>query len=108
MTLRDLGDQEASEDRLRPPEILEEWIRRYGLPAEDGSGDGVLDGAVKALHAALDRPGRNRDGAYALLAADALLTRACQEAARAGDPEAELVAILERLRREGLEGEGEG
>lgn len=68
----------------------------------------MLNGAIAALQAAVERPGRNREGAFALLAADALLTRACEEAAQAADPEAQLLAILERLRRERVRREEEG
>lgn len=108
MTARGPGDQDASEGRPRPPEVLEEWIRRYGSVEADGSGVEVLDGAVRALQEALQRPGRNREGAFALLAADALLTRACEDASRSADPEAQLLAILERLRHEWMGREGEG
>jgi hypothetical protein len=89
-----------------PPE-LDAWIRRYGETAHGGTGadargHALLDGAMRALEEAVRRPGRDRDGAHALLAADALLTRACEEAAEAEGPEQRLLAILARLReREG-------
>jgi hypothetical protein len=52
---------------------------------------------MQALAAALERPGRIRDGAFALLAADGLLTYAVEVAARASNPEIALRKILIRV-----------
>jgi hypothetical protein len=57
----------------------------------------VVDGAMRALFATLDRPGRNREGAYALLAADGLLTYSVEDSARSADPETTLREILARI-----------
>ncbi len=48
----------------------------------------------QALEAALARPGRVRESAFELLAADALITYACEAALEADDPEASLTWIL--------------
>ena len=80
----------------RPPDAL-------SLSVADGPGDlaGLLtDTGVAALERALAEAGERR-GAFELLAADALLTYACERAAEAPDPEAELLRILERLERRG-------
>ena len=46
----------------------------------------------------LARPGRDREGAFHLLAADALLTYACEASAGEEDVERSLVDLLELLR----------
>lgn len=84
-----------------PPPAIDEWCERYGGIPADARGEALLEGAERALGEALARPGRNREGAFALLAADALLTYACEDAARAERPGAELLGILERLREPG-------
>ncbi len=79
-----------------PGGSLSEWIRRFGAA---GPGESASDAGLRALEASLERPGRDREGAWALLAADALLTEACEEAvARAvEDPEERLEALLRRV-----------
>ncbi len=47
------------------------------------------------LDAARLRPGRDRGAAFELLAADALLTYACEAALEADDPDAALSALIE-------------
>ena len=77
-----------------PPEAL-------SLPVEDASGDlaaTLADAAALALERALTGQGE-RGGAYDLLAADGLLTYACERAAGAADPEADLLQLLERVGR---------
>jgi len=74
-----------------PPDVVE-WMEQFG-----GEEATVVEGALRALEATLDRPGRNREGAYALLAADGLLTYAVEDAARAEDPETTLREILARV-----------
>lgn len=80
-----------------PPAALEDWVRRFGGVAPETEDAELVEGALRALGEALDRPGRDRRAAHALLAADALLTWACEDAARAADPEATLRVLLERL-----------
>lgn len=53
----------------------------------------LLDAASERLDAALARPERLRDSAFDLLAADALLTYACEGALESQEP----MAALERL-----------
>jgi hypothetical protein len=77
-----------------PPEELP-------LPVEDASDDfaaTLTDAGVLALERALTGEGE-RSGAYDLLSADGLLTYACERAAGATDPEADLLRILERVGR---------
>ncbi len=79
-----------------PPEALP-------LPVEDASGDlaaTLADAGALALERALTGQGE-RSGAYDLLAADGLLTYACESAAGGADPEADLLRILERVGRPG-------
>jgi len=78
----------------RPPDALP-------LPIEEGSGsvtERLTDAGAAALERALAEQGERR-GAFELLAADVLLTYACESASAAPDPEAELLRILERLAR---------
>ncbi len=84
-----------------PPEPLVDWVRRFGQVEPDVGGPELEEGALRALEAALERPGRNREGAFALLAADALLTWACEDAVGSADPETELLDLLARLGPQG-------
>jgi hypothetical protein len=80
----------------RPPDALP-------LPIAEGSGsvtDRLADAGAGVLERALEQRGE-RGGAFELLAADALLTYACESAAAAPDPEVELLRVLERLARRG-------
>ena len=80
----------------RPPDALP-------LPVEGGSndvGEDLLLAGLAALERALAGRGERR-GAFELLAADALLTYACEWAAASPDPEGEMRRILERLSRPG-------
>ena len=88
-------------DARRPPapEGLAPWLgpRVDGADAAAGA-DGDIEATLRArAFAALDRaravPGRSRESAWWLLAADALLTYACEAALEADDPD----ACLERL-----------
>jgi hypothetical protein len=69
------------------PEVLEEWIERWseGEP-------------LHALREALARPGEDREGAHALLAADALLTSWAEAAALGADSEAQLRDQIRAIR----------
>ena len=78
----------------KPPDALT-------LPVGDDSGDlaaTLADAGALALDRALAGQGE-RGGAYDLLAADGLLTYACERAAGEADPEADLLRILERVGR---------
>jgi hypothetical protein len=83
----------AFEDRIPPPspEVIG-WMEQFG-----GENPLELERGMQALAAALERPGRIRDGAFALLAADGLLTYAVEVAARASNPEIALRKILIRV-----------
>jgi rubrerythrin len=70
-----------------PPPIVRAWIERWAGVSPEASPPESLDGAVRALQEALQRPGRSREAAEALLAADALLTYVLEDAAEAPDPE---------------------
>ena len=79
-----------------PPDVLP-------LPVPEGTGSPaarLTEAAAAALARALDGRGE-RGGAFDLLAADGLLTYACERAAESDEPEAELVDILERIGRRG-------
>ena len=84
----------------RKPPPPEELRRRLALrPVEGGSISetlGVL--ALGQLDEALARPGRDREGAFHLLATDALLTYACEAAAGEEDMERRLSSLLAQLR----------
>ncbi len=58
--------------------------------------DVLTDAALARLREARRRPGRVRASAFHLMAADALVTYACEAALEAADPEGKLVEILER------------
>ena len=75
-----------------PPEALP-------LPRIEGGGapvEALAEEGVRLLERALTGSGERR-GAFDLLAADALLTYACEAAARCSDPEAALLGIVRRI-----------
>ena len=67
-------------------------------PGERDLGVQLTDAAEAALERALAGRGE-RGGAYDLLAADALVTYACEHAAHAPQPERALLRILDRIGR---------
>jgi len=72
---------------------LEPWLGdAIGRPA---SPEALAESARRALRAAAARPGRVRESAFDLLAADALLTYACEAALESEDPEGALDALLD-------------
>jgi hypothetical protein len=74
---------------------LERWIG----PEDQGAKAlvAILSGMARtALDAALSLPGHQREGAFHLLAADALFTYACEAALEAEDAEGALRSILDR------------
>jgi hypothetical protein len=77
-----------------PAPVLE-WIARFGSVPPDGDAGALTAGGLRALRAAITRPGRDREGAFALLAADGLLTLAMERLADVDDPERALFELLE-------------
>lgn len=80
----------------RPPDALP-------LPIPEGSGGRtarLVEAGVDALERAIAGRGERR-GAFELLAADALVTYACESASAEDDPGTELRSIVERLARRG-------
>ncbi len=82
-----------------PPPALVGWVERYGGVAPDASGAALSEAGTAALEAALRTPPGEREAAWALLAADALITWAVEDAAGAPDPERELAHLLEHVSR---------
>lgn len=82
--------------RGAPPEFVE-WMKRFGGVAEEAEQQDFLEAALRALEVSLARPGRDREAAYALLAADGLMTYAVELLAAAEDPEAGLWALVESI-----------
>ncbi len=94
---------------------LADWIRRRTPPAPeaflpwldassvdmDDIPSALLEHALMSLDEALARPGRNREGALHLLAADGFLTYACEAATEADDVGAMLKSLLERVAEHG-------
>jgi hypothetical protein len=72
------------------PFLLATGIGGTGAPTLANSG-------LAALRFALDRPGRNREAAFSLLSADALLTYACEEALSEPDMRGWLEELLELI-----------
>ena len=84
-------------DREPPaPEELRRWLEPGPFQGSSVS-EALGDAAAHHVDEALKRLGRNREGAFHLLAADALLTYACEAAAGEEDTEAALVDLLDRL-----------
>ena len=79
-----------------PPELMT-WMRRHGDP--DGDLETLVRAAMDALDDAIKR-GSDRSAAFALLAADGLLTRAVERLAGSSDPESELLKLVETVSAE--------
>lgn len=94
------------------PGVLADWIRRWGGDGAEGlipwvhgtpprpgtpEWEALATGVQTTLEAALARPGVDREGAHALLAADALLTVWAEGALQAEDPDAELVRQIRTI-----------
>lgn len=86
------------------PAELVEWMKRFGVFQGGVDPESLAEAAIRALDEATRRTGGNREAAFALLAADGLITRAVGEFAKAEDPEAELLALISRV----AAGSGEG
>jgi hypothetical protein len=77
-----------------PPPPVQAWVERYGAVGVEAPFARLVEGGVHALETALRVPADEREAAWALLAADALLTWAVEEAAGAPDPDRALDAVL--------------
>jgi len=79
----------------RPPADLDARLRDHvaGSVQENEVAERLLGAAEDALTAALGRPGRVRTAAFDLLAADALVTYACESALEGDEPD----EVLDRL-----------
>jgi len=83
-------------DREPPPPVeLREWLTlgEGDLPLVEA----LADAGRTSLEEAVRRPGRDRDAAFHLLAADAFFTYACEAAAETEDVEAALRGVLSRI-----------
>ncbi len=84
------------------PDELKAWLK---IPDEGtdprGPAGSVPASLVRAgllhLEEAVARPGRDREAAYQLLAADALITYGCEAASEAGDVRGVLREVLVRV-----------
>ena len=84
--------------RPGPPDALAESLRD-GLGAVSEVAGARVEALSEAGRARLEktraRPGRVRESAFHLLAADALITYACEAALESDDPQASLMRILD-------------
>ncbi|MGD8321230.1 MAG: hypothetical protein PVJ02_12260 [Gemmatimonadota bacterium] len=78
-----------------PPEALARWLDDLPLDPEASRTHALASAALGQLDHARSAPGRVRESAFHLLAADALLTYACESAMDDPDP----VRVLEGLVR---------
>jgi len=94
-----MNESESLNGQAGAPEGLQDWIREYGAwPADAGGAAEEMEAAaIRALGAALARQGGAREGAFALLAGDSLLTSLCEAAADAPDPAARLASLVSRV-----------
>ncbi len=83
----------------REPSPPEELRARLRLDPVEGKtiARALSAAAAEQLDEALARPGRSREGAFHLLAADAFMTYACEAAADAPDLEMRLSEMLAAL-----------
>jgi hypothetical protein len=82
----------------RTPKIPEAF--RPGLevdPSETADVEGLLSRGLDSLDQALGLPGRNRDTAFHLLAADAFITYACEAATGGGNVLGDLEGVLDGI-----------
>lgn len=80
-----------------PADLRDHLSRELGVPGDESSTQrtrALADAAEHALDRARGRPGRVRDSAFELLAADALITYACESALEEENPEAVLAKLL--------------
>ncbi len=88
-----------------PPKSFQDWVTpenlellSQGSPSTDFIAE-LTAQAERALRRALDRPGRNREAAFHLLAAGAYYTYACEAAADTSDVLGSLEQQLARFGR---------
>jgi hypothetical protein len=82
---------------VAPPELLE-WMRRYASASPEDDVEELLAGVRRALRHTLTHPGRDREAAFSLLAADGALTLAVERLAEHDDDlEARLKALIAAL-----------
>jgi hypothetical protein len=72
-------------------------MHRYAEASPHEDVDGLLEGVRRALRYSLAHPGRDREAAFSLLAADGLLTLVVERLADADDPEARIRALVAEL-----------
>lgn len=77
-----------------PPMSLDQWVSGFQDEQAGGPEAELTAAAGTALEAARQHPGRVRDSAFHLLAADALITYACEAGLESGEPDAALRRIL--------------
>lgn len=88
------------------PDPLKAWLKIPEVGSDPDVGlasvpKTLLDVGLAHLEEAVARPGRDREAAYRLLAADALVTYGCEAASEAPDVEGVLREVLVRLRTGG-------
>ena len=84
------------------PDELKAWLK---IPDDGANFDGgvaslpgcLVAGGLAHLDEAVARPGRDREAAYQLLAADALITYSCEAASEAADVRDVLREVLVRV-----------
>ena len=84
------------------PDELKAWFK---IPGDNSDPDGgvasvpesLLRAGLLHLEEAVGRPGRDREAAYQLLAADALVTYGCEAASEAADIRGVLREVLGRV-----------
>ncbi len=84
------------------PDELKAWLK---IPDDGANFDGgaaslpgcLVAGGLAHLEEAVARPGRDREAAYQLLAADALITYSCEAASEAADVRDVLREVLVRV-----------
>ena len=84
------------------PDELKAWLKIPDNGANFDGGAASLPGCLVAgglahLDEAVARPGRRREAAYQLLAADALITYSCEAASEAADVRGVLREVLVRV-----------
>jgi hypothetical protein len=90
--------------RTRSPAVPPAFLPYLLRPGSEAPGEPDLTSlALLALSRALAEPGKDRDGAFDLLTADALITYACEDVAEGeGDVRTGLRDILDRVGGGGL------
>ncbi len=89
------------------PDELKAWLKIPDEGTDPAGGVGAVTGCLVSagllhLEKAVARPGPDREGAYQLLAADALITYGCEAASEAGDVRDALREVLVRVSTQGL------